>query len=64
MRAIKAVFSWAYRYDLTNNNPFKGHGLLFEVKPNTTAGAFTKDEINRLRDHGHLPDLLYRHAPE
>lgn len=46
MCAIKAAFSWAYRYDLTDNHPFKGRGLLFETKPNRR--AFTKDEINTL----------------
>lgn len=46
MRGIKAAFTWAYKYDLIDKNPFKGQDFLFDVE--STKRAFTVEEINRL----------------
>jgi len=46
MRSIKVAFSWAYKYDLTDNNPFKGQDFMFDAKQ--TKRAFTKEEVNTL----------------
>ena len=48
LRSIKAAFSWAYKYDITDSFPFKGNGFLFNASAHKR--AFTQQEIQRLFD--------------
>jgi len=46
LRSIKAAFSWAYKNDILDRNPFKGQDYLFDTKPNRR--AFKDYEIQKL----------------
>jgi site-specific recombinase XerD len=46
LRAIKAAFSWAWKYDFLEKHPFKGQAFLFDAKAKRP--AFSKAQINRL----------------
>ncbi|MDR8392220.1 tyrosine-type recombinase/integrase [Aliifodinibius sp. S!AR15-10] len=62
LRSIKTAFTWAYKNDFLDNNPYKGLGFLFDVK--SKKREFKKSEVKRLLKHteGKMIGLVIRLA--
>jgi len=62
LRSIKTAFTWAYKNDFLDSNPYKGLDFLFDAK--TKKREFKKSEIDRLlnQTEGQMIGLVIRLA--